>query len=220
MKSNATIIEAEYQYLIPRSKLNLAPPANLDGFSLADIENIEIKDVLLERKNISLKSEKIGIRIRKVGQKKELTYKKFLGKENGITKFDEQTLEIDDKTYSDFSRGVFDYKRFSIFDALRQKGEFYVMITISNKRKIYHYTDSRSRVELIIEDICYKTNGKKAQDAMIEIEIKHPADQEAEIKKLAEYIRDYYFGRETNEGKNSRGMFLLGIPYEQAKQDD
>ncbi|MDP2860915.1 MAG: hypothetical protein Q8N98_04365, partial [bacterium] len=77
-----------------------------------------------------------------------------------------------------------------------------------------HYTDSRSRVELIIEDICYKTNGKKAQDVMVEIEIKHPVGQETETEKLAEYLCDYYSGQETNEGKNSRGMFLLGIPYE------
>jgi len=101
------ILETEYSFLIPNFSLALPFIQRTGRFALISEKRIELQDYLSERKNVSLMSEHIGFRVRKVNGKYEFTYKKFLGRDNDLSRYDEHTVLIAENYLGDFLREDF-----------------------------------------------------------------------------------------------------------------
>ncbi len=204
-------IELEYRYVIPRDKLSTNLPKELRGFFNTKNYTLVLEDVLIERKNISLKSEKIGIRVRNDSDKYELTYKKFLGEENGAKKFDEHTTEIEKKDYESIKAGDLNVINLPGITEIKRKGELYILVILNNKRNVYIYEQNQTVLELVVEDLIYKNQSGTVNDSMLEIEIKSNEGLTEEIQDLANKIKILFNAEDSSEGKNSRAMKLLSI---------
>lgn len=207
-------IELEYRFTIPINSLKIIPPSKVGQFALLNSGKALLHDVLLERKDKTLKSENIGLRVRKQDSKYALTYKKFLGLSEGVAKFDERNLLISEKDFNqvlvnDFSI-ILDNNDLS---ALMNKEGIYILLEIWNQRTVYKYESGLAKIELIVEEVKYKSNGKTADDAMIEIEISSEEGYMDDIKEFVDNTKGLYDATESEEGKNSRGMDLLGLQY-------
>lgn len=212
MKSTHKATEREYSYLIPRKKLSLPLPAKVGSFNLISLENKLISDLILERHELAFSKENIGVRIRKIDTKIEFTYKKFLGKENGLTRYDEVTEEVYQDTFDAYSSGnivLFN----DILRDLSKQGQIYPFLQINNSRKVAVYGNKVDRVEVVIEDLKYFSweKNKYIKDAMIEIEIIKCNHSSSEIEKLVNYFCQTFDGSPTNEGKSTRASKFLGI---------
>lgn len=203
------ITESEYRFLIPRSKLGVKPDEQIAGFELVSEETVVLEDVLFERKGKTLKSENIGLRVRMVGNQAEFTYKKFLGSFGGVAKFDEITVHLNDKAFRALQKGSFNFIQPPIIEKLREEGGLYMLLTIKNMRRVFHYVNKFVELELVVEDIKYISDQKHIGDAMIEIEIK--GSQHKDIPLFVETIKKLFVAKEASQGKNSRGAALLGI---------
>lgn len=215
MKKNQ-VLELEYHFTIPRSYLKVPPLRTILGLKLISKKKIEITDFLLETKETSLKSIDAGIRIRKVDNELEFTYKKFFGKEKGAAKFDERTNKLNKEKYRRILKN--DFSKLNdlvlILKKLNRKMEdVYTLMTIRNTRTVLEYLDSNFKIEVVVENILYKSNNQEVVDAMLEIEIKSNLTNYARITDLVNKIKHFYQGTEINEGKNTRGMRLLNIAY-------
>lgn len=209
------LIEKEFRYIIPRKNLKKILPKTVVNFILQSKSVKQIEDILLERKGKTLKSEDIGMRLRKLldksGTKVEFTYKKFLGQENGVARFDERNFEIKDKVFDEVVKGDLTNLYLPFEEYLSHYDSLFVLLRITNRRKVYNYTDGDAGVEVVVEDIKFFSGTKNTKDAMIEIEIKSTKDNITNCLAFAGEIKRIFHGEESNQGKNARGMFLLGI---------
>lgn len=209
------IIEKEYRFLISRDKLEVQPPKKVGKFELVQTGTIDLKDSLFERRGAPLKDENIGIRIRDIANGTiEFTYKKFLGREGEIAKYDETTTSISREMLDNFLNNHFSNSNLEIIDKLSEKGELYFYLTISNYRKVYIYRSEHSVAELVIEDIQYSNSEKSVQDAAMEIELKYGDDAKDDIDLFVKEIKILYECIDQNEGKNTRALKLLGMNLE------
>jgi inorganic triphosphatase YgiF len=206
------IIEKEYRFLIPRESLAIVPPKEIKGFfALISNNVIKHRDYLFEREKVSLKSEDIGFRVREIGNKLEFTYKKFLGRENGIVHFDEFTTNISDEDLQRFQSGDFSKSGIDILETLEKKGKLYPLLNIANKRTVYKYEKGECIVELMLEDVVYSSGKKVVADSAMEVEVEYITNKERLITSFINEIRKLYKCEELNEGKNARGERLLGL---------
>lgn len=206
------IIEQEFRFLIPYQKLQIDPPTEILSFKMVESSVIKIEDSLFERKGITLKEENIGFRVRKINDDKiEFTYKKFLGRENNIVRYDEFTLDLNEPESQDLKSNVFTNPRLPILTEMQEKGNLYYFVTVANKRKVYNYKDNNSLIELVIEDIVYSDGKNEAKDSAIEIEIKADNSNKENVYKFVDKIKEIYKCEDLNEGKNARAMRLLNI---------
>lgn len=212
---NQKIIEKEYRFIISRKNLSLIPPKSIAGFMLQSNKTTKIVDILLERKIKTLKSQDTGIRLRKtlIDGKwfSEFTYKRFLGKENGVVKFDEMTSSIDQELFENVSKGDLSELNFPLLKKVKKEGDLFVLLCIKNKRQVYDYANKKTNLELIVEDITFFSRNKRAKDATIEIEIKSPEEDISSSETFVDEIKRIFECMDSNQGKNSRGMTLLGI---------
>lgn len=209
------IIEIEYRFLIGRDKLEVEPPKKVGKFELVETSTLNLKDSLFERHGAPLKDENIGIRIRDIGNGTiEFTYKKFLGRDGEVARYDETTLNISRDTLDNFLHNNFTNSNLEVIDKLSEKGELYFYLTISNSRKVYMYRSDHSEAELVIEDIQYSNSEKSVQDAAMEIELKYGEDSKEDIDAFVKVIKDLYECIDQNEGKNTRALKLLGMNLE------
>lgn len=205
------ITEKEYRFLIPRESLDIVPPKDINGFVLISKNATDHKDYLFERERMSLKSEDIGFRVREMGGKLEFTYKKFLGRENGVVHFDEFTTEISDTVLQDFQSGEFLKSGIEILKKLEKKGKLYPLLNIKNKRKIFVYEKGGCKAELTLEDVLYSSVNKSVSDSAMEIEIEYSKNDEDLIAEFVAEIKKIFNCKELNEGKNARGERLLDL---------
>lgn len=206
------IIEQEFRFLIDKNKLKIKPPRQIEGFELLDSSVIKIEDNLFEREGLSLKEENIGFRIRKIDNDKiEFTYKKFLGRDNNMVRYDEFTIEINQNEADELKSNVFTNPKLPILVEMTKKGKLYYFVTINNKRDVYHYKNNDSSIELVIEDVLYSNGNNKAPDSALEIEIKATNERRDNVDKFVNNIKELYECKVLNEGKNARAMRLLNI---------
>lgn len=216
MDTNNQIIELEYHFEIPRGSLKIQPVEMVADFKMVKSNDVEITDVLLETKKNSLKSIDVGMRIRKTNNRIEFTYKKFLGKENGTAKFDELTTILKEDDYRRVINNKFKYLTDLnlILQKLNKKvDDVYVLLVVNNKRTILNYAYSSTQIEMILEDIKYKSRELEAVDAMMELEITPSTFDQKAVEKFIKEINKTYQGKEVDEGKNGRGMRLLNLSY-------
>lgn len=214
MDTNNQIIELEYHFEIPRGSLKIQPAKLVADFKMVKSSSVEITDILLETKKQSLKSINVGIRIRKTNNRIEFTYKKFLGKENGAAKFDELTTILKEDEY----QGVINNKFTHLTDLdlvlkklNKQLDDVYILLIINNKRSIFDYASGSTQIEMILEDIDYKSGTLEAVDAMMELEITSSSYDQKAVEKFIRIISKTYHGKKVDEGKNARGMRLLNL---------
>lgn len=206
------LLEQEYRFLIDRKMLTVAPPLKIYDFRLKNSSISNLKDHLFERNKMSLKEENVGFRIRNVDNKyTEFTYKKFLGKENGMARYDEFTTIISDIEANKLINNNFKIKKLSILKTLSLKGQLYYFLSIENKRRIFNYENGLCTIEMVIEDITYSSSKKSAQDSAMEIEIKMTEKDKESVVKFVEKIKKIYNCIDQNEGKNTRAQKLLKI---------
>ena len=214
MDSNNQTIELEYHLEIPRRSLKIQPGKLVADFKMVKSNSVVIADILLETKNQSLKSINVGMRIRKTNNHIEFTYKKFLGKENGAAKFDELTTVLKETDYQSVVNNKFTHladldlvlKRLN-----KQLDDVYILLIINNKRSIFDYASGSTQIEMILEDISYKSGALEAVDAMMELEITSNSYDQKAVEKFIRIISKTYQGKMVDEGKNARGMRLLNL---------
>lgn len=211
------IIEKEYRYIISRKNLGLIPPKSIAGFILQSNKTTEFEDILFERRTKTLKSQDIGIRLRKFlveGKRvSEFTYKRFLGKENGVVRFDETTFRVAEEVFEKVSKGNLSELNFPLLEKVKKEGDLFVLLGIKNKRQVYDYAKKKAKLEMVIEDLTFFSGNKKTEDAMIEIEIKSSKEDIINSEIFVDKIKKIFECTDSNQGKNSRGMLLLGISY-------
>ncbi|MFA6007388.1 MAG: CYTH domain-containing protein [Candidatus Shapirobacteria bacterium] len=212
MNHSVKATEREYSFLIPRNKLNINPPENIGNFKQISLTNKTIHDILIERKNISLKSEKIGVRLRKIDGQIEFTYKRFLGKDNGATKYDEITESVSEDIFKYFLTGKIDLFNPTL-KKMAVKGTLYPLLQIKNKRKIVVYSDGVNSIEVEIEKLEYSSSGnnKRVNDSMLELEIIELKSKTEVFDVLVDFFKKAYCGVTASEGKNTRASRMLGI---------
>lgn len=209
MQKSKKIIEKEYRFLIDSAKLTIKPPSQIGKFVLTSKKTINHTDFLFEREKAPLKDENIGFRIRKTASATEFTYKKFLGKKDGIVSYDEFTTRISPNLIEDFKEGLFNHKDLPILQKLQQSGSLYFLLEIHNSRTIYTYTLKHSTIELMLENIKYKNDKNTVSDSMIEIEINISANDQDETDMFVNAIKETYGSEIMDEGKNTRAERLL-----------
>ncbi len=211
MNKSNQIIEKEYRFLIDIEKLKISPPVQIGSFILDDQKTKTHTDYLFEREELPLKNENIGFRIRQIGENLEFTYKKFLGKENGVVNYDEFTIPISQETLQSFKRGDFEHKDLPILKKLSTKGTLYFLLEIENKRSTYLFSHGSSKIEVMLEDIKYKNGSNTVTDSMMEIEINVSEEDSGDLDIFVETLKKMYGCVDMNEGKNTRAERLLGI---------
>lgn len=212
MDHDVKATEREYSFLIPQDKLNINPPENIGNFTKISQTNKIIHDILIERKNISLKLEKIGARLRKIDGQIEFTYKRFLGKESGITKYNEITEPVSEDIFKYFLTGKIDLFNPTL-KKMAVKGTLYPLLQIKNKRKIAVYSDGANSIEVEIEKLEYFSweNNKRVNDSMLELEIIEFKSKKEIFNVLVDFFKKTYSGVPAGEGKNTRASRMLGI---------
>lgn len=211
MQNIKQIIEMEYRYLIPESKVSLRPPDEICGFKLESNTTSEHEDLLFEREKTSMKSENVGIRMRKKSNNFEYTYKKFLGRFDGVVNYDELTVPVSIGQWELALSGKIDDKVLPKVGELIQKGNIYPLFLIKNKRNIYNYVQGKSKIELVVEDVMYSIKDKTAKDYMLEAEVVVSSEDKQDLDFFIKEICDLYNCQDLNEGKNSRAEKLLGV---------
>ncbi len=211
MQKTLNIIEKEYRFLISLESAKILPPDQIGHFKLANKKVSNHTDYLFEREVVPLKDDNVGFRVRKAGSSMEFTYKKFLGKENGVVNYDEFTTVVDPDTLKQFKEGDFNHKNLPVLTTLSEKGSLYFLLEIINRRTIYTYTHDSSTIELMVEDIKYKNNAQSVSDSMMEIEINISNDDQKDMDLFVEIIKEKYDCVLMDEGKNTRAARLLGI---------
>lgn len=185
------------------------PPKLIEGFQLKESYEIEITDILFERINNSFKDEDIGIRVRRTkrngGSTIEFTYKKFLGVAQGMAKFDDENKKLSEEEYSAVCKIGLHTLNVPKIAELLALGEIYTLLEILNKRRAYIYSNGISNLEMVLEEIEYRSADKKASDAMMEIEILSDVD-DINIEKFVQIVKEKYKAKPVDEGKNSRGI--------------
>lgn len=217
MDTNKQIVELEYHFEIPRDSLKIQPRKLITDFKMIKSYDVEVTDVLLETKKQSLKSIGAGMRIRKTNNHVEFTYKKFLGKENGAVKFDELTTTLNENEYQSVISNEFIHLtdlNLVLEKLNKQINDVYVLLVINNKRNVLSYATPSTQIEMILEDIEYKSRGLEAVDAMMELEITSSTFDQKTVEKFIEAVNRTYHGKAVDEGKNGRGMRLLNLSYE------
>lgn len=202
------IIEKEYTFKIPKSKLKTKLPTVLKNFILKGHIEYKIKDILLERLGAPLSDVNIGMRIRiKDNGVIELTYKKFLGRKNGLAHYDERTLLLTNKDLAFFYKnGVFPAKEKWLLE-LQKEGRLYVLLEINNSREFFKYSYKKDVIEVVVEDITYSNDSKSAKDYMLEVELFLTSD--IEIIDVVNLISVLFNAKEVNEGKITRALKML-----------
>lgn len=200
-------LEKEYNFIIPRNYLSVVPPSKINTYKVIDKKVIELEDIMLERRGISFIRENSGMRIRKYNNKCEFTYKHFLRRENGMAIYDEFTQDVNITFIDDLLNKT---AKMGILKEIYSKGDLYILLTLNNKRTVYLYGNESSQLEVMIEDLTYKSDNKIVRDAMMEIEI-HEYDKFSTVIDFVEVLKKLYKAEVTNEGKNKRGLKLLEI---------
>ncbi len=203
---NKNIIEKEYVFEINPDKIKTQLPQSFGNFILIESKDYFVEDILIERESKPLSEDKIGIRFRMDSEGgRQLTYKKFLSKKDGLVRYDERTIDVTENDIKSFKdSGALPISNNFVLD-LQEDDVFYIQLEIYNNRKLYKYTHNGEIIEVILEDITYRKNRTNVKDYMLEIEIYASSD----ISEFVALLVNIFSAKEVNEGKITRGLRLL-----------
>ena len=214
MKKKSHKTEFEIRISIDEDKLDHELSEKVSDFTLVSKYSEKVEDVLYERRGRSFKADNIGLRLRKKSSGVcKLTYKRFLGSDGSVAKFDEVTKKINKDKYDEIRNSDL-----SLVSSLVEKNDvsssqLYELMVIDNKRKIFIYKKDDIKIKMFVEDVTYINNGNIAKDAMIEIESMSSFNNKEmrSVERFAQKIINEYGGKIVNEGKNVRGVRFLGL---------